>query len=342
MKHALGAITIVLTLAFPSIANAKDACTEFRQLTRKLYGFNEQKMTRRQMMAKERELDRFWKVAAARKKDFLPCIRAAAQNPKSNPYMRFDCSNLLVKLDPSVASKAQQVGVYTETDFGIVGAHRFVSVLSLRGTEGFDVSKAAERWLSTPKAHYVIPEHGYFQAGQYEGALFLYGSMKEEQATPALLKIIAQPKHPGREIALSILLRQATPQSTRAVEKLDAGTFSEEAQKGIGAILSRRQFIEPRTPPLISRAEYLAAFTEITKGNTSRFFALVRKVGDGERDAVAVLKPEDLPLVRKVRRIFVRGGNQHSMSFYDDFSNIIMELSYKSNPSNDDIIISPE
>ena len=56
---------------------------------------------------------------------------------------------------------------------------------------------------------------------------------------------------------------------------------------------------------------------------------LVSAVPDGERDVVAVLKPEDLPLVRKVRRLIISGGNQHSIEYYNSFSKILMTLVWK-------------
>ena len=49
----------------------------------------------------------------------------------------------------------------------------------------------------------------------------------------------------------------------------------------------------------------------------------------GERDVVEVLKPEDLPLVRKVRRRIIANGNQHSIGFYKSLTSILMTLIWK-------------
>jgi hypothetical protein len=44
---------------------------------------------------------------------------------------------------------------------------------------------------------------------------------------------------------------------------------------------------------------------------------------------VAVLKPEDLPLVRRVRRRIIANGNPHAIDFYNSFSTILMTLILK-------------
>ena len=56
---------------------------------------------------------------------------------------------------------------------------------------------------------------------------------------------------------------------------------------------------------------------------------LVSKVPDGEKDVVAVLKPEDLPLVRKVRRMIIAKGNQHAIEYYNSFTEILMAFVWK-------------
>ena len=74
----------------------------------------------------------------------------------------------------------------------------------------------------------------------------------------------------------------------------------------------------------------MAAFENLLLGNWDAFLNLVSQVPDGEKDVVAVLKPEDLPLVRKVRRRIIANGNQHSIEFYNSFTSILMTLISKS------------
>jgi len=329
MKHFSAALALLLILTTSVRSQTRDDCAEFKRLVNQTYSFDAAKMSAQQAQTVEKNVDQFWKVVKSRRAEFLPCLRAEVSNPKANPLFRFDGSNLLVELDPSRDSKALQIRVYLAADLDIVGAQRWLSVLSNRGIEGFDVSRAAEHWLVDPKAHYTLPEHGDFEVGVGEGALFLYGSMNEAQATPALLRLLAQKDHPAREAALWLLTSQATPQAFQALREVDGKQFSPGAQQNLKEFRTHPHLITPRTKPKTTRAEFLRAFADIVKGDTRRFSALSRKFSDGERDAAAVLKPEDLPLLRKVRRRVLAGGTPHSIGFYNDFTAIIMTLTWK-------------
>lgn len=48
-----------------------------------------------------------------------------------------------------------------------------------------------------------------------------------------------------------------------------------------------------------------------------------------EEEAVAVLKPEDLPLVRILRRMMIAGCNQHAIGRYNDLTALLMTLAWK-------------
>jgi hypothetical protein len=171
-----------------------------------------------------------------------------------------------------------------------------------------------------------LPEHGAYEVTQDNGALFLYGSMDETQATPALLKIISDRNHPGREIALWALMSQATPESLRALKGIDKRGLSEEGRSNLNALMTNPDVFKARAKPKTSRQEFVKAFEEYLKGDASPFLDLVSQVPDGEKDVVAVLQPEDLPLVRKVRRSIIANGNQHSIEYYNSFAKILMTL----------------
>ena len=94
-------------------------------------------------------------------------------------------------------------------------------------------------------------------------------------------------------------------------------------------MLSSPELIKPRRKPKTSREEFLKAFQGIVSGSWSKFFNLVSEVPDGEKDAVAVLKPEDISLVRKVRRLVIANANPHAIEFYNSFTNILMTMVWK-------------
>jgi hypothetical protein len=276
--------------------------------------------------AKSAAMDRFWNAVKAKPNELLPCLRAALADPQSDPWFRFDGSNLLVSLDPSPASKAEQVRQYTAVDLGDVNLEVWVSTLARRGAEGFDVSEAGARWLAYPNAKYHLPQHGVQEVDRLLGAIFIFGSMDETQATPALLKIAGSADHPGRMDAISLLLMQATPEALRGLKAVNLAGLPEGAQAVVRQHLERPKTITPRAKPKTSRAQFLKAFEDATKGDWNYFSRLVNEVPDGEKDVVAVLKPEDVPLVRRVRRTRIAHANPHAAEYYVSFTQILMTM----------------
>jgi hypothetical protein len=67
----------------------------------------------------------------------------------------------------------------------------------------------------------------------------------------------------------------------------------------------------------------------LLNNDSGLFFDLVDRVPDGEKDVVATLTQEDLPLVRKVRRRMISAGNQHAIEYYASFTKIIRTMMFK-------------
>jgi hypothetical protein len=320
-----------LILSAASCARAAQSpCEEFSRAVSATYNFKPSQLKdEAESNAKSAAMDNFWNAVKAKQKEMLPCLRAALEDPKSDPWFRFDGSNLLVYLDPSAESKAAQVRRYTSVDLGDVDLQVWVTTLAHLGAEGFDVSEAGARWLALPKAEYYLPQHGAYHVTKLEGALYIYGSMDEAQATPALLKIVNQPGNPAREDALGLLLVQATPEALRALKGVDASGLSSNARSALRDALEKPKRFEPRAKPKTSREEFLKAFDAFMSGDPSYFFELVSQVPDGEKDVVAVLKPEDLPLVRRVRRRFIAAANPHAAEYYDSFTKILLTFVWR-------------
>lgn len=324
------------TLAVCSISCAANAGEqsreEFDRLVKATYDFDVTHLSTKQKMRLEKTVGEFWTKVSKRKTEFLPYLRSALEGKsplsgKANVFFRFDGSNLLVQLDPSQASKALQVKVYTGTDLDVVGAERWLVTLVMRGVEGHDVSAAGSRWMTDPKAHFVIPEHGDYAVDNPEGAMFLFCSMNEAQATPVLIRLANRVNFPQRELALYLLAQQLTAPAMEALKKVNTTGLSEEAKANLKELQDSPPVIEPREKPRITREEFLKAFDDIIKKKDNhRFLALVDKAEDGEHDAVAVLKPEDVPTIRQVRRYFMLYCNQHGLSYYQDFTRILWTL----------------
>jgi len=56
---------------------------------------------------------------------------------------------------------------------------------------------------------------------------------------------------------------------------------------------------------------------------------MVLKAPDGEVDAIANLRAEDIPLLRRARRASISRANQHAVSDYASFTAILWALTWK-------------
>jgi len=95
------------------------------------------------------------------------------------------------------------------------------------------------------------------------------------------------------------------------------------------ALLEGPERVSPRKQPVTTRSELLAAFSAFLAGDEGPFNKLMETVPDGERDLVAVSTPADLEIIRKVRRRTIARNNQHSIEYYNQFSQILMTLVWK-------------
>jgi hypothetical protein len=304
-----------------------DSCREFSQRIRTTYNFRPALLKNQaESEMKSAAMDKIWESTKANPRELVPCLRQALEDPSADAWFRFDGSNLLVSLDPSDASKKLQIKSFAANNLDDVDLRVWVRTLTRLGLEGFDVSEPGERWLAYPKARYFLPEHGAYEVKMLQGALFIFGSMDEAVAVPALLRIVNQSNHPGREAALAVLLNANTPESRRSLKQLDVSSFSSTAGKIIRAELDHPDLFEPRSKPKTNRREFLEAFEALLNNDSRAFFELVDRVPDGEKDVVATMTEEDLPLLRKVRRRMIAGGNQHSIDYYASFTKIIRTI----------------
>jgi hypothetical protein len=312
-----------------SLQAQTDPCVNFQRLIRETYNFKPARLSEAERMEKTKAIDRVWSLAKKERVTLLPCLRAALADPTADAWFRFDGGNLLMSLDPSAESKSIVVRGHVTVDLADVDLRVWASRLATLGVQGFDISDAVDKWLRFPSAYYFLPEHGGYEVGAAIGAMVLYGSMDEAQATPALRKIVSDKTHPGREIALWALMNQATPESLEALRQINAREFSSRTQKSLKALLTSPQLFEARAKPKTTRHEFMTGFQKLLEGDWRPFLHLVSEVPDGEKDVVAVLKPEDLPLVRKVRRRIIANGNPHAIELYNSFTTILMTFIWK-------------
>ena len=102
--------------------------------------------------------------------------------------------------------------------------------------------------------------------------------------------------------------------------------LSAEAQAAMLKLLENPKRVEPRRPPKTSREDILKAFNAFVNGDEYPFLRMAYADPDGDRDVVTVLRPEDVPLVRRVRRKMIAHSTHHAFEFYKTFTDILMTL----------------
>jgi len=318
-----------LSEAEPNEVVAPGQCDAFQQEIVRTYNFNPAGMSQSQKEVQSSRLDTLWSKVRQSRATLVPCLRKALNEERSDSFFNIDGSMLLVDVDPSRASKALQVRNFIKANLDGTDLEYFVKTMARRGVEGFDTSGAGAKWLAYPKAKYNDSIHGGFPVGSFFGAVFIFGSMDEDLATPVLLQIANQLGHPHRDDALAILMSQATPASMNALRQVNTAGFPKGTSESIRELLENPNVLKPRSKPKLTREEQLLAFQGIIDGNYGPFREMVMKAPDGEADAVAMLLPEDIPLLRRARRASISRCNQHAVSDYGSFTQILWALVWK-------------
>lgn len=305
-------------------------CAELDKLIDTTYGFKPSKLTDAERTAKSAQMDAFWNKVKADQKGLIPCLRTAISSRKADPFFRFDASNLLITLDQSDETKKTVIQSSADVDFADIDTRYWMPNIAKFGYEGLDTSAAAEAWLRYPDPGYYLPQHGAVKIDKETGALIAYGSMDEAIATPALAKIAGNADHPGREAAVRLLMQQATPESFTELQKIDVKGLSPRTATDLKVLLTKPVLLAKREgPSKITRQKFLDACQQLTAGKPDLFVELTSDSPDGERDVIAVMNEEDIPVLRKTRRFMMLSANPHSAEWYDSFTKILMAMVWK-------------
>lgn len=317
------ALFLALIAGIPGIAQN---CADLEKTLDSTYNFKPSKLSPDERDAKSLAMDAVWtKIKSDRSQ--LSCLRSAFLKRRSDKFFRFDISNLLIQLDDSDDTRRQMIEAYSEVDLDDVDQRYWMRRLAILGFQGYDVSPAGDSWLRHADPGFFLPEHGGARIDKKIGALSLLGSMDESMASNALVRFVSDEKHPGRDIALDLLLLQATEESDMALRGIPAASLSSTQKERIATYFSAPILVAYREgKPKSTREEYLAAFTELSQGKTQRFRLLAIESPDGDRDVVAVMTAADLPLIRKCRRIYATVASPELPDWYLSFTAIIETL----------------
>jgi len=327
MVHFLVLFSVLSSVPAPPSKDA-DRCTALSRQVEQTYGFRPSQLDADALQKKSEQMDAVW-TAVRQDRALVPCLKAALKQRAPDTWFQFDGSQLLVSIEPSRDTKLMLLDALRRVPLEDVNLRTWVELASSLGADGFDASELGKRWLAYPKAEYFLPEHGAYRVDRENGAMCIFGALDERFATPVLAALSKTSQGEVKEIATGLLMSQATPQALKALSEVTVEGLSPRAVESRKALLQGPSLIEPRSQPRTSRSEFLAAFSAVLAGNEEPFDQLVAAVPDGERDLVAVAKPEDMELIRKVRRHYIAKTTQHAIEYYNQFTQILMTLLWK-------------
>lgn len=318
---------IIAVFSVVSVSGQMQNCLALRKQIDETYNFKPSKISATERDVKSVAMDKVWNTVKGNSKELLPCLREEINARTNDNFFKFDAGNLLIQLDQSDEAKKLLIKTYSEVDLGDVNLAYWMPYIAVLGYEGFDTSAAGENWLKHQKPEYYLPQHGTLAVNKEIGALIIYGSMDESIATPALVKIASQEKHSARKIAVELLLQQVTAEASKELKKLNQTGLSELTKQKINTFLTKPSLLSAREgTPKITRQQYLEAVQQLINGKSQPFIMLTIEVPDGEKDLIAVMKSEDIPLIRKARRVFAASANPHSAKWYKSFTDILITM----------------
>lgn len=314
-------------------------CARLQALVHEVYGFRPSQLTAEEQKQKGADMDRVWKLVETDPAKLAPCLRLELEKPAADAWFRVDGSSLLVKVDPSRASKELQARCWCAADLADVAPAVWVPTLAQLGAEGLDISEAGRRWL-TAGFSYHVPEHA-LEVGQLNGALFLFGSLDETFATPTLVQIAGDASSAARELALFLLTLQSTADSLRALRDMDTSSFSAKARAKVAETIAGSHLLERKSPGSgLTHDKLVKALQAFVDGNSKSLFDIqLSRSGAGPRAGedqetwpnqfVGLARPDDVELLRKVRRVRMTYQSDEALNDYYAYSNVLLALAWK-------------
>ena len=127
-----------------------------------------------------------------------------------------------------------------------------------------------------------------------------------------------------RASALAKVLTLGTQKALDALKAVDPKGLSLSAQANLKTFLQRKPPLTPLKKPSHHRSDYLSVIQEVLKGKFGGYEAAVELPEHGEASLISVMKSEDLPLLRKARRMMITGCSQDAIERYHSLTRVIL------------------
>lgn len=309
---------------------ADGGCEPLAELVKKTYDFVPAKLPDGERKAKFAAMDAVWELVRSDRARFVPCLRELLAAPDAQAWFLCDGSALLSEVEPTRASLELQTRLWSHTALDLVDLEPFTWTLAKLGTQDQDVSAGGEAWLRAGERTFHVARHD-LTVGREAAALLVYGSMPEELATPALARIARDGAHPGRALATSTLAELATAEALAELRTLDLSGLPAETRAEVERLCKRGPTLKPRSGG-VRRETLVEALQAFTAGDVEPWVELQLADEHWYEHLARSLKPEDLPLLRRMRRERLLALSDEALGEYLGYARVLWSFEWKALP----------
>jgi hypothetical protein len=324
-------IFVSFLLLVAAAAAQQQGCAELQAFKKETYGFRPTKLTELQRIAKEKQIDRFRKLAEAQGDCGVRCLRGMLKSERTDSFFLFDGASLLLHLDDSQPSLTVVSEAAGRSDLGEINTAGYVDLVLELAQRGVDTGVLADKYMKYPKVDAYVAEDS-LPVDHATGAIFLYGSMPADHADKLLVPLLGAKEAYIRDTAALQLALNMTRESYRALAGLPGiDNLPEYARNQVIAALAYHA-PEDKAIPTHSREQVLARLRALPRTPDQMEAELTKEkpvvgIADDEpfmRSAIAVLSDTDLETVRDARRAALLSVSEEGLHEYVAYTRIIL------------------
>jgi hypothetical protein len=307
--------------------DSQDARARFRKEMEAVYDYLPADVTQDVRDRKVKEMDRFWAFVASDLKSYLPFLRDALKDEKSNRYFLYDGSGLLVEhaKDPADWQLAADATARCRVKDVGKGYFWFCHHLAKNGAD--DVA-AILQMLDDPGYRVFVPQHSLLmkQAECVRLCLLVVG---EERWVAPLVKRLATEKEPTAvATVLHCLADAVTPESDAAIRARAADEKADAAARATArAELARIDAPASVEGTATMTRDALAAW--LRKADEAGRLPADATTDATIRDARLLVTASDVAILRSLRRKTARRVSDEALGEIDSLTELLRRATAK-------------
>ncbi len=232
-------------------------CAPIQSAKEKTYGFNPTKLDQNARTAKSAQMDAFWTLVKSYETDGVTCLRNLLVAEQSDRFFLFDGASLLYSIDKSDASVRVVVSSIERANLEQVETRGYLQMLLNLSHAKVDVGPLANCYLRRKDVNAFVAQHS-MELNRDTGAVFIYGTMRPQDADRYLIEALQYPEIYARATAALLLATNMTEESFTALHDFHGLTeLPANYQKEIQASLTFVKYEAPKTSPQYNRVQVL-------------------------------------------------------------------------------------